>query len=128
MKIVLVSLATIVFFASASTGADFVVAPPEQIVTQSHYTKSLKRDPWESDRWNYIDPKTGKRIGGFIKRDRWEPENRWNIYDSKGYPAGEWKQDSFDPERWNYSGGSSASGIEKYNDGIGEYNDGIESD
>lgn len=128
MKIALVSLAAIVFFASASTGADFAVAPPEQIVTENQYTKSLKRDPWENDRWNYIDPKTGQRLGGFIKRDQWEPGNRWNIYDSKGYPAGVLKRDRFDSERWNYSGGSSASGIENYNDGIGEYNDGIESD
>jgi hypothetical protein len=118
MKIALINLAAIVFFASALTGADFAVAPPEHIVTGNQYTKSLKRDPWESHRWNYIDPKTGRRIGGFIKRDQWQPQNRWNIYDSKGYPVGDWKQDSFDTERWNYSRGSSTSGIEKYYDGI----------
>jgi hypothetical protein len=119
MKIALVSLAAIVFFTSASTGADFAVAPPEQIVTESQYTKSLKRDPWESDRWNYIDPKTGLRNGGFIKKDRWEPRNRWNIYDSKGYPAGVLKRDRYDPGRWNYSGSTSTFGIGEYNDGIG---------
>ena len=128
MKTTPIYFAATLVLAATSLGADFSVAPPEQIVTGNQYTKSLKKDPWESDRWNYIDPKTGQRIGGFIKRDRWEPKKRWNIYDSKGYPAGGWKQDSFDNERWNYFEESSSSGIGTYDDGIGEYNDGVEND
>ena len=127
MRVTPIWLATLVCFASVSAGADFTLAPPEQIVTESQYTKALKRDTWEKDRWNYIDPKTGKRTGGFIKKDQWEPENRWNIYDSKGYPAGALKRDRYDSERWNYSGKSTTSGIGEFNDGIGKYSDGIEN-
>jgi hypothetical protein len=116
MKIAFVSLIALGFFASALLGADFFVAPPEQIVNESDYSISIKKDPWENDRWNFIDSKTGKRTGGFIKRDRWQPQNRWNIYDSKGCPTGELNQDSFDSERWNYFGGSPASELDRYND------------
>jgi len=126
MRITLIGLATIVCFASVSAGADFALTPPNQVVTENQYTNALKRDPWEKDRWNYINPKTGQRTGGFIKRDQWEPGNRWNIYDSEGHPAGVLKRDSFDSERWNYSGSSTTYGIGEYNDGIGEFNDGIE--
>ena len=126
MRITLIGLATIVCFASVSAGADFALAPPKQVVTKNQYTNALKRDPWEKDRWNYIDPKIGLRTGGFIKRDQWEPGNRWYIYDSEGHPAGVLKRDSFDSERWNYSGSSTTYGIGEYNDGIGEFNDGIE--
>ncbi len=120
MKIAFVFLVTFMFFVSASAAADFALAPPEQIVTGSQYSKALKKDPWEKDRWNYIDPKTGLRNGGFTKRDRWEPDKRWNIYDSKGYPAGVLKRDRYDPDRWNYSGSTSTFGIGEYNDGIKE--------
>ena len=48
---------TFMFLVSASETADFAVAPPEQIVTESQYSNALKKDPWEKDRWNYIDPK-----------------------------------------------------------------------
>ena len=126
MRITLIGMATLICFTSVCVGADFALAPPKQVVTGNQYTNALKRDPWEKDRWNYIDPKTGIRTGGFIKRDQWEPGKRWNIYDSKGHPAGVLKRDSFNSERWNYSGNSSTSGIGEYNDGIGEYNDGIE--
>jgi hypothetical protein len=126
MRITLIGMATLICFTSVCVGADFALAPPKQIVTGNQYTNALKRDPWEKDRWNYIDPKTGLRTGGFIKRDQWEPGNRWNIYDREGHPAGVLKRDSFNSERWNYSGNSTTSGIEEYNDGIGGYNDGIE--
>ena len=126
MKITLIGLATLVCIVSVSAGADFALAPPNQVVTKNQYTHALKRDPWEKDRWNYMDPKTGIRTGGFIKKDQWEPGNRWNIYDGEGNPAGVLKRDSFDSERWNYSGNSSTSGIREYNDGIGEYNNGLE--
>jgi len=126
MRITLIWLATLVFFTSAFADSNFVLAPTKQIVTENQYNNVLKRDPWEKDRWNYVDPKTGIRTGGFIKRDQWEPKNRWNIYDSEGHPAGVLKRDRFNPERWNYSGNSTTSGIGEYNDGIGKYNDGIE--
>jgi len=128
MRITIIWLATLICFTSSvCVSADFALAPPKQVVTGNQYTNALKRDPWEKDRWNYIDPKTGLRTGGFIKRDQWEPGNRWNIYDREGHPAGVLKRDSFNSERWNYSGNSDKSGIEEYNDGIGEYNDGIEN-
>ena len=85
MKMTFVFIITLLFLVSASAAADFAVAPPEQIITENQYSKALKKDPWEKDRWNYMDPKTGLHNGGFIKRDRWEPDNRWNIYDRKGY-------------------------------------------
>ena len=119
MRIVLIFLAAFLFLTDASAETDFAVAPPEQIITESQYTKALKRDPWEKDRWNYIDPKTGLRNGGFIKKDRWEPYDRWNIYDSKGYPSGVLKRDRYDSEQWNYSGKTSTYGIGVYNDGTG---------
>ena len=119
MKIAFVFLLNFLFLVSVSVGADFALAPPEQVITESQYTKALKRDPWEKDRWNYVDPKTGLRNGGFIKKDRWEPGNRWNIYDNKGYPAGVLKRDRFNSEQWNYSGETSTYGIGEYNDGIG---------
>ena len=59
MRIAFVSLATLLFLASFSAGADFSMGSPEQIVTDSQYTRALKRDPWEKDRWNYIDPMRG---------------------------------------------------------------------
>ena len=127
MRITIISFAALVCFASVSASADFALAPPNQVVTGNQYIHALKRDPWEKDRWNYIDPKTGIRTGGFIKKDQWEPGNRWNIYDSEVNPAGVLKRDSFNSERWNYSENSDKSGIEEYNDGIGEYNDGIEN-
>ena len=127
MRITLIGLATLICFTSVCVGADFALAPPKQVVTGNQYTNALKRDPWEKDRWNYIDPKTGLRTGGFIKKDQWEPGNRWNIYGREGHPAGVLKRDSFNSERWNYSENSDKSGIEEYNDGIGEYNDGIEN-
>ena len=126
MRITLFWLATLLCFTSNCVGADFALAPPKQVVTGNQYTNALKRDPWEKNRWNYIDPKTGLRTGGFIKKDQWEPGDRWNIYDREGHPAGVLKRDSFNSERWNYSGNSDKSGIEEYNDGIGEYSDGIE--
>ena len=127
MRITLIGLATLICFTSVFVGADFALAPPKQVVTGNQYTNALKRDPWEKDRWNYIDPKTGLRTGGFIKKDQWEPGDRWNICDREGHPAGVLKRDSFNSERWNYSGNSDKSGIEEYNDGIGEYSDGIEN-
>jgi hypothetical protein len=126
MRITLIWMATLVCFTSVSAGADFALAPRKQVVTENQYTNALKRDPWEKGRWNYIDPKTGIRTGGFIKRDQWEPGNRWNIYNSEGHPVGVLKQDRFNPERWNYSGTSSTYGIGEYDDGIGEFNVGIE--
>ena len=73
MRITLFWLATLLCFTSVCVGADFALAPPKQVVTGNQYTNALKRDPWEKDRWNYIDPKTGIRTGGFIKKDQWEP-------------------------------------------------------
>jgi hypothetical protein len=128
MRITLIWLTALVCFTSVSAGADFAVTPPKQVVTENQYTNALKRDPWEKDRWNYIDPKTGRRLGGFIKRDQWEPGNRWNIYGNDGHPAGVLKRDNFNSERWNYSGSSSTYGIGEYDDGIGVYKDEMGND
>ena len=56
-RIVFIFLMTFMFLVSASEAADFAVAPPEQIVSESQYSNALKKDPWEKGRWNYIDLK-----------------------------------------------------------------------
>ena len=120
MRKALVSLGTLVVFATCSWGAEFPIGPTRQVVPESQSTRALKQDPWEKDRWNFIDPRTGLRTGGFIQRDRWEPRKRFNVYDKQGRNTGVIKQDRYEKDRWNEHSGSETSTF-----GIGEYNDGI---
>ncbi len=61
---------------------------------------SIKQDRWEKDRYNLIDSKTGLPTGGYIKKDRWQPDKRWNIYDEKHQKKGIIEKDRWDAVRW----------------------------
>lgn len=98
---------------------EFPTGPTRQFGTTNEISGAVKQDPWQSDRYNFIDPRTGRRSGGFVKRDTWEPEKRWNVYDAEGRNAGRIERDDYESDRWN---------ITEYDDGIGEYDDGTGGD
>jgi hypothetical protein len=117
-------VAAICLSASTIYAQQFPTASIKQFATTNQQTNSWKRDRWQPEkRWNAIDPRTGLKKGGFIQKDTWEPDNRWNVYDHSGNYSGMIKRDRFESDRWNYT--PSDGGIGSYDDGIGGYNDGI---
>lgn len=111
----------VILITGASAG-EIPTGSPDQVVTTNQQTRALKQDPWESDRWNYIDPRTGLLTGGFIKKDVWEPKKRWNIYDAEGKPRSIIIKDTWEPEeRVNVTDTTTND----YDDGIGAYDDGL---
>lgn len=117
-------LVTLVAFSSAGA-AEFPMGPPQQAGTTNEITISVQEDIWEPNkRFNYVDPKTGLRTGGFIEKDEWEPKKRWNRYDKRGQYKGMWTKDKWEGDRWNYTPADSGAG--GFDDGIGEYDDGIQ--
>ena len=119
-------LVTLVAFSTAS-GAEFPSGPIDQFGTVNDITISVEKDTWSPNkRFNYVDPKTGLRTGGFIEKDEWSPGRRWNRYGKSGEYKGKWEKDNWDGDRWNYTPARGSSGIEAYDDGIGEYSDGTE--
>lgn len=84
----------------------FIIVLP--LISQAHQPQneekrgfSLKQDRWDKDRFNFIDPKTGLPTEGYIKKDRWAPDKRWNIYDKKHQKKGIIEKDRWDDDRWN---------------------------
>ena len=120
-------LATLVAFSTVSA-AEFPTGPIDQFGTTNDITISVRKDPWEPNkRFNYVDPKTGLRTGGFIKKDTWEGGKRWNRYGETGKYEGKWEKDDWNKDRWNYTPAPGYDdGVGVYDDGIGEYSDGTE--
>lgn len=88
-------------FVSSTPAQEIRTGTPRQFSTSNEITGALKQDTWDSDRYNVINPRTGRRTGGFVERDTWEPETRWNIYDEGGQNTGRIEKDDFDDTRWN---------------------------
>jgi hypothetical protein len=107
----LLALLLISIFTSHSYGFDSTGGQLPQTFRKGQIQYTLKADPWENGRWNFIDSQTGRRTGAYIERDRWEPDDRLNIYDSEGTPIGEWTRDTFESERWNYNTNSSETDL-----------------
>ena len=75
-------LAIICLSALTAYAEQFPTGPIQQFGTTNQQTSSWKRDQWQPDkRWNAIDPKTGRKTGGYVVRDRLRPESRWNVDD-----------------------------------------------
>lgn len=121
-KYLLLGLVYPVAFVAGALAQEIPTGPLDQVSTTNEITRAVKKDPWEPDRYNYIDPRTGLRTGGFIKRDVWEPKRRWNIYDAKGRNTGKIEEDQWESDRLNVT--DYDAGVEAYDDGIGEYDDG----
>lgn len=119
-------LVTLVAFSSASA-AEFPTSPIDQFGTTADITISVQKDAWEPNkRFNWVDPHTGLRTGGFIKKDTWDGK-RWNRYGESGRYEGNWKRDTWDKDRWNYTPAPGYDdGVGAYDDGIGGYSDGTE--
>lgn len=60
----------------------------------------IEKDRWQPDnKLNVIDPETNKRTGEYLKRDPWDSD-KWNIYDEDGKKKATIKRDPWDKDRF----------------------------
>ena len=70
--------------------------------SESETGSYLKRDQWQSDRFNMYD-ESGRKTGEYLKADTWEPKKRYNFYDQSGNRTGVYlEQDQWEPDRYNF--------------------------